>query len=712
VNRTAIAAALAALIITSSSAASAVVTKTWVVDSYKEFDDGDADSAVITSLGEVRPGWSTARSEIPVDGVWSAVQAGDGSILLGTDDSGAIYRARGGTIDKLATIPDVIAVVSLTAGKGNKVYAGTMPEGLVYEVDAKTGKTRKLAALDGAETVWSLTTDATAGKLYAGTGPDGKLFEVDTGSGKARVVFESDDKRVLAVARSSDGAIWLGTSDKAQVFRYDPKKKTTRAMADFAGNEITDLAPYNGGVLVIANDFDEPSTSGFKTKAAIDKAKKKDDPGVEGKKPATGSKPGADKSESSSAKVPRKGGRKGKGTLFRVHGDSRIEQLHALTQTYFTSLAVTETGRIFAAAGDKGRVYMIDTDRAISTAFDVEERIVAELIYDRKDGLSFATTDAAAFYRTSGAAKKSTYTSKVLDAKAPARFGRIAWRGDGKLRIETRSGNTAKPGKGWSSWATPRSVSRGAAANAGGKVVSPTGRYVQFRVRFDQQDAILRSATLYYLPQNRATQLESVTVDTDGAKTGVTTKTGATKPRSPILEVKWKVDNPDGDQTTYKLAVRREGEVLWRDINSGKKPITSTKFEWNTETFPDGWYRLRVTASDRGANSADRSMESHKTSALFRVDNEKPTIDGISVRYPNASARAVDSLSIISEMAYSVDDGPWKIGATRDGLFDDAAEMLRIELPRDLSPGVHTLSIRVADDAGNIGSASVTFRVK
>ena len=43
---------------------------------------------------------------------------------------------------------------------------------------------------------------------------------------------------------------------------------------------------------------------------------------------------------------------------------------------------------------------------------------------------------------------------------------------------------------------------------------------------------------------------------------------------------------------------------------------------------------------------------------------------------------------------------------------DDLAEVLRIQLPRDLSRGVHTLAIRVADEAGNIGSASVTFRVR
>ena len=63
-------------------------------------------------------------------------------------------------------------------------------------------------------------------------------------------------------------------------------------------------------------------------------------------------------------------------------------------------------------------------------------------------------------------------------------------------------------------------------------------------------------------------------------------------------------------------------------------------------------------------------------------------------------------------MAWSVDDGPWQLGASQDGLFDDTAEGLVIRLPDDLEPGVHTLAIRVSDEAGNIGSAAVTFRVQ
>jgi hypothetical protein len=121
---------------------------------------------------------------------------------------------------------------------------------------------------------------------------------------------------------------------------------------------------------------------------------------------------------------------------------------------------------------------------------------------------------------------------------------------------------------------------------------------------------------------------------------------------------------------------------------------------------------MRVTASDRRANPEDRALESQLTSSVFAVDNQRPTISNVTVKYPAASARATDAISPIAEVAFSVDDGVWHMAGSQDGLLDDTTEMLQLRLPDDLDAGAHTLAIRVADEAGNIGSAAVTFRVK
>lgn len=690
--------------------ADAVVTAQWTVETYQQFDAGDASSAFITSSGEVRPGWDTKRIGLEGDAVWSALHLADGSVLLGSDEDGAIYKVSGDKAAKWATLPGAIAVVSLTQTSDGVIWAGAMPGNRIFELDS-SGKVSPGPALKDVETIWSLA--ASGDTVYAGTGPSGKLYAIKGGkSPSAKPVFDTEDKRITAVTTTSDGAVWFGTSDRALVFRYDPKDGKTRAMADFAGNEISAIAPYRDGVVVAANDLAETPPAQGKTPGQVEAAEKPSAAkGQAMKAPDAGSKPGADKDASPVTDLGRKGAKKGKGALFRVGNDGRLDQLHALTASYFTSIAVGPDGAIYAGAADKGRIYVVEADESVGTAFDVDERSVSQLWFDH-NLLGFATDDAAAMYRATSRASAARYMSDVLDAKAVSRFGKITWASAGKIKVETRSGNTAKPGVGWSDWQSPTAIGKLGGGNDGGKIASPPGRYLQFRASLDDDSARLLRVMTYYVPQNTATAVQDVTVEIANKEKLPTLKDSAAKPRSPVLSVKWKVDNSDGDDTSYTLEARREGEANWRPIATGKAPLTATSWDWNTETYPDGWYKVRVTSSDAAANSPDRALTSSYTSTMFAIDNTRPSIDALKVSYPHASARATDAISTIAEMAYSIDDGPWQLGTTVDGLFDDQSEDLRLDLPGGLSRGTHTLAIRVADAAGNVGSISSTFVIR
>lgn len=689
--------------------ADAVVTATWTVETYQQFDAGDAANAFITSSGEVRPGWDTKRTKLEGDAVWAALRLNDGSLLLGSDAGGAIYKATGDKPKQLAKLDGAIAVVSLAQTSDGTVWAGAMPGNRIFKVDPNSGKVTPGPALKDVETIWSLT--AAGNTVYAGTGPSGKLFAI-TGN-TARQVFDSEDKRITALTVTSDGAVWMGTSERALVFRYDPKDGKTRAMADFAGNDVTAIAPYRTGVVVAANDLAEPPPPVGKTASQVKAAEDpKANEGQEAKAPDVGTKPGADKAPTTVTDLGRKGAKKGKGALFRIGSDGRLDQLHALTATYFTSVAVGPDGSVYAGAADKGRVYMVGNDDAVATAFDVDERAVSQVWFD-KNLISFATDDAAALYRATGRASQAKYMSDVLDAKAVARFGKLTWITHGKVKIETRSGNTVKPGVGWSEWQSPSQIGKLGGGISGGKIASPPGRYLQFRAALDDDTARVRRVMAYYVPQNSATEIQEITIEPSTKESLPTLKDLAAKPRSPILKLKWKIENPDSDDTIYTLEARRDGEANWRPLQTGKTPLTATNWDWNTETYPDGWYKLRVTASDQAANSPDRALQSSKTSTLFAVDNTRPTISGLTINYGRgAAARASDQISTIAEMAFSVDDEPWQLGTTADGLFDDLTEQLRIDLPKGLSRGTHTLAIRVADAAGNVASTSATFVVK
>ncbi len=691
--------------------AGAIVTATWTVETYVQFDGGDATAAFITSTGEVRPGWDTKRTAVEGDAVWSALRLTDGSVLVGSDAGGAIYRIQGDNAKKVVTVPGAIAVVSLTQTTDGSVYAGAMPGNKLFRIDVNGGKATPTATLGkdvkDVETIWSLT--SVGNTVYAGTGPSGKLFSVNGGS--AKQVFDTEDKRITSLTTTSDGGVWFGTSERALVFRFDPKTGKARAMADFAGNEVTALAAYRDGVVAAANDLADAPTATGKTSQQIENAEKPTaSKGQPAKLPTAGTAPGADKDTPAVADVGRKGARKGKGALFRIGADARLEQLHALTATYFTSVLVAQD-TIYAGAADKGRIYMVDNEGAVATAFDVDERAVSQLWTDGRL-IGFATDDAASAYRATGRASQARYVSDVLDAKSVSKFGKLAWHASGRIKIETRSGNTVKPGVGWSEWQAPGAVGKIGGGADGGKVQSPPGRYLQWRVALEDDAARLRKVSAYYVPQNQATQVTEVTVEPATKETLPTMKDSAAKPRSPVLKVKWKAENPDSDDTVYTLEARRDGEANWRPVSTGKAPLTAVTWDWNTETYPDGWYRLRVTSSDSPANSPDRVLTSSFTSTLFAIDNARPSITNLTVNYPKAQARATDAISTISEMAFSIDDGPWQIGTTADGLFDDATEDLRIDLAQGLGKGTHTLAVRVADSAGNVGSTSTTFQIK
>jgi hypothetical protein len=73
-----IAAAAAAVPAAATAVATAGPTSTWSIETYGQFDAGDATDAYLTSLGEVRPGWQTTRVALEGDGVWAALRTGPG----------------------------------------------------------------------------------------------------------------------------------------------------------------------------------------------------------------------------------------------------------------------------------------------------------------------------------------------------------------------------------------------------------------------------------------------------------------------------------------------------------------------------------------------------------------------------------------------------------------------------------------------------------
>ena len=636
--------------------ASAVSTRHFSLDDADDFDGGELDGAMLRSDGAVVPGVTTRRVALGDEALaYCIVRGPDGATFIGTGDAGKIFRVRGGEVSAFAQTEQLL-VASLAIG-GDTLYAGTLPEGRVYAIALGDGATRELVKLPETEHVWALAWDASARRLLAGTGPQGKVFAIDP-SGSAEVLFDADQGHILSLAIDGESA-YAGTDGEAIVYRL--RGGEASIVYDFPGNEVTALDAKGGLIAVAANDMPAPRPVS-KTSSS---------------------------SSSSSTAAARNRSSAGKGRLYRVDADGRAERIHRDDDEHFTAVQILDDA-IFVGTGKEGRVLRVAADRTRSTYVDIDERQVTALALDG-DTPAFVTADSAALYRVGAAAgENARWTSKALDAGFLARWGRLHWRGEGRIAFRTRSGNSAEPDDTWTAWSAPMS--------APGPVRSPASRFVQLRAELGQ-GAVLRASQVFYLPQNqRATVLhvgaEEASSDSDA-------------PPSPStkLKLEWRVDNPDGDDLRYRLRFRAEGQQRWRSMLEEDEEVTDSHYTWDTAGIPDGWYVVQVEASDERENPESLTLRDTSTSEPFLVDDHDPEVS-VSLRGSHLVGVARDSLGPISKLEYAVDGQDWRLMFPEDQILDEAEERFDVDLG-DLAAEGHIIAVRATDAGGNAAVAEV-----
>ena len=64
---------------------------------------------------------------------------------------------------------------------------------------------------------------------------------------------------------------------------------------------------------------------------------------------------------------------------------------------------------------------------------------------------------------------------------------------------------------------------------------------------------------------------------------------------------RWLASDPNGDSLIYTVEIRGASETEWKPL---KDRVAEKYISWDSTAFPDGEYRLRITASDAPAQSA------------------------------------------------------------------------------------------------------------
>jgi hypothetical protein len=280
----------------------------------------------------------------------------------------------------------------------------------------------------------------------------------------------------------------------------------------------------------------------------------------------------------------------------------------------------------------------------------------------------------------------------VLDAQFFSRFGQLTWRAQGKLSFQTRSGNTEKPDESWSDWSS--------VLNEPGPVRSPAARFLQIRARLDAApSSALYAVQAYYLPGNQPATVKDISVKPSPGK-------GSEDAPTALYKADWKADNPDGDKLRYRLYFRPEEHATPRPVLKESEILTKTTYDWSTDGIPDGYYRLRIEASDELDNPPHAVLQGGTDSEPFLIDNHPPHVDGLKFANGRLSGVARDDQGPISKLEYALDGQDWKPFYPKDDLFDTREEAFDIEI-KEASTGPHVIAVRTKDSRNNIGSAEI-----
>lgn len=659
----------------SSRDAGAVGTREFRLDTLDSLSGGDLQGVAVDSLGQVRAGLVLGSLPMPdASAAWCSMALADGSVLVGTGNTGKVFRVHQGQVTEYAATGQM-AVTSLAPDASGGVIAATIPNGKLFKLEGP-GKVKPLADLPNTQHIWALAFDPKTKSVFAGTGPDGKVFRIDQ-AGTAQVYYDSDESHIMSLAVAGDGTVFAGSSGKAILYRITGPGRAS-VLYDFPGDDVKALViARDGRLYAISNEHATPPEIPSHSMQSA------------GTQPAGPSRP---------MQLPRPG----KGTLTRFELDGRAEQMLYNSETHYQSLTIGDDGLPYVGTADKGQVYSVDDAHTSALVADTEERQVGTMLLagNRK----FVVTSDPTVFREVRAigGPDAVWTSKALDAGLRARFGTLLWRADGQLELSTRTGNTEKPDATWSDWS--------AALGTPGPITSPPARFFQVRARFARDPkALLREVVVPFVTDNARGVITSVDADMKGrsAKSSSSKEVPGSGDEPPkhnnVVKVSWKIDNPDNDKLRFRLWYRLEGSQTWRAMLQPSDIQTDKDYEWDTGGLPEGTYRVRVEATDELVNPPQQVTRHELQSSTVIVDNTPPVFQELTVNGRHIRGKTVDGVGPIARIDVAVDSQTkqWSPFFPQDGIFDEAVEEFDLDVGSLVGPGSHIVAVRVFDTAGN-----------
>ncbi len=732
-------------------------TRHWRQSTYEDFLKGAARGIAVRSDGrlELAPRFRLL-ADADASYLWS----------LRLDPQGALYAAGGspakvfrfdaaGKAEAAFQSSELSAQAIAFDGKGG-FFVGTSPDGKVYRVSPQGEKS--VFFEPKTKYIWDLAMGPD-GTLFIATGDKGQIFSV-TPDGKSAVFYASDEAHIRVLAFDGRGNLLAGTEPSGRVLRISlaPIKsgqdRTAFVLQETPKREITSLLNAPDGSIYAAaiGEKQRPAPAGTTSPSLTQP------PQIPPAVAAGFTFSGAPAQTTVFTPFPPLVS----SSIYRIAPDGAPEEIWSSRDEVVYSLGLNADGRVLAGTGNSGALLVIDGRGVFAQLAKAGSSQITGFARGADGKVYLCTANPGKVFSLGPEFEpEGAYESRSFDAQLFSQWGRLEWWGpppahpakqaaslsEPRVSFFVRSGNTEDPGREWSPWAGPYT-------KPGDTVQTPPARFAQWKavIHDGAPGDGIDWVSLAYLPRNVAPVIDAIVLQDPGVRVqgalgigGVPGQTPVTlkhppAPNAPIFPVMIppKMDNPpqglahkgyrsvlwsahdeNDDDVRYAVYFRGEAERGWKLL---KDNLEQKFFTWDTTTFPDGAYYLKIVASDAASNPPAAALKTERESDRFEVDNTPPVIENLaasnvvtrsgslSVAGVLARFAARDAATSIERAQYSVDGGEWILVAPIGGISDAPEEKYELTLA-PLSPGEHTLAVRAYDRFENAGSAKTVFLV-
>ncbi|HEY0863645.1 MAG TPA: hypothetical protein VGD97_06035 [Lacunisphaera sp.] len=721
------------------------LTKSLDIDFGRDVASRNLKGLATRSDGRILPGPVFTDLTGPKIGdiLWVMKPAGPGKFLVGTGPDGKVQEVSFNPKDSSYTVREVADVaetqaIALLPLKDGSLLIGTSPTGALYLF--KDGKPVARVPLP-ADSVFDFLPQPD-GSVLAATGNPGKIYRLDLKKlaaaglieGKAgddklladkgvTLFGEIRDRNVRRLARLADGSVLAGSSPKGNIYSFDSAGGSPLVLQENRDAEVVDLLPMDDGSFYAALVFTTESTSRLNRPVDPKAADSKDKP------PGLEEKPGFT----------------GRSSVVRFPADGFPEAVLARPNVALYRLA-RHNGWLLLTAGELGDTFGYDPVARRSLTFAGSASSQLNDIAPLGDGrfLLLRNNAPGLALLTFAAATGRELETKRLDLGSAAglgalRFARLRGVEPKDLKVEVRTNFGSDELEGWTPW-TAMTVRDGAFYAEGLR-----GRYAKFRLQVADtaKDFQLDKATLYHLPQNRRPALTdfrifspnlgllpagerapaaSVTLGQILAP-GRDTKDDSDRRRETLLGsqvvpqpgtqiVYWAVNDPDSDNVTHTFSIRPENADTWTDL-AVNTPENYVQFE--TGGLAEGLYFTRLAVAEQAPRpAAQRLSYTFETDNLL-IDRTPPVLAAPVVTRTDGllriSVSGRDALSLLEGAEFSLNNG-LKSAVTHpvDGILDGREETFVAEIPEAQAAGATSVEVILYDRAGNTASTRVPLK--